>query len=265
MPNTFPPPSIGGLPKLDLWATYYYIHSAEAIAGNRAGVNLLGASNADLGIRLTEKDYCLGAIEGTILVRKRDGSAVCLNYLDHKAPSLQCDCQKFAPSVSPNVGKTRFRLARGPFGDGAGDYFLVPYRSIAVDKTVFPLGTVLYVPDARGQRVVLPDGEEWLHDGYFFAADVGGAIQGSHIDVFQGTLASKPFAPFITSTPRHGFPAYKIEDAVVVAELTRRHKELPAHSSGIVATTDEMESMAVSPTKLKVIQKGDREIGRAHV
>ncbi len=66
---------------------------------------------------------------------------------------------------------------------GAEPYKLIPYRSVAVDPEQIPLGSVLYIPKARG--IQLPWGEE--HDGYFLAHDVGGAITTQRIDLFVGT------------------------------------------------------------------------------
>jgi 3D (Asp-Asp-Asp) domain-containing protein len=54
------------------------------------------------------------------------------------------------------------------------------YRSIAVDPSVIPLGSRVYVPAYR-------------HDGYggwFVAQDTGGAIGGNHIDVYRSPPAS---------------------------------------------------------------------------
>ncbi len=54
------------------------------------------------------------------------------------------------------------------------------YRSIAVDPSVIPLGSRVYVPAYR-------------HDGYggwFIAQDTGGAILGRHIDVYRSPPAS---------------------------------------------------------------------------
>ncbi len=53
------------------------------------------------------------------------------------------------------------------------------YRSIAVDPSVIPLGSRVYVPAYR-------------HDGYggwFIAQDTGGAIAGHHIDVYRSPPA----------------------------------------------------------------------------
>jgi 3D (Asp-Asp-Asp) domain-containing protein len=52
---------------------------------------------------------------------------------------------------------------------------LRPYQSIAVDPTVIPLGSRIYVPAYRH------DG----HGGWFIAQDTGGAVGGRHIDIYR--------------------------------------------------------------------------------
>jgi hypothetical protein len=88
-----------------------------------------------------------------------------------------------------------FPLAGGGWSAGAGrKYVPLPqisfapgpslplhyYQSIAVDPSVIPLGSRVYVP-AYGQ-----DG----HGGWFIAQDTGGAINGHHIDVYRPPPAS---------------------------------------------------------------------------
>lgn len=84
--------------------------------------------------------------------------------------------------VSKKGGIVRFKEVSAPFGLGCRNNPLVPFRSIAVDRTVIPYGTVLYIPQAVGAK--LPDGT--IHDGYFLAADVGGGIKGQRLDLFTG-------------------------------------------------------------------------------
>jgi hypothetical protein len=52
---------------------------------------------------------------------------------------------------------------------------VVPYRSVAVDPRVIPLGSRVYIPAYRN------DG----HGGWFIAQDTGGAIVGHRIDVYR--------------------------------------------------------------------------------
>ena len=69
-----------------------------------------------------------------------------------------------------------------PYGYGVNGYKLVPFRSIAVDTRVIPIGSIIYMPAAKG--VILSSGE--IHDGYFLAVDVGDMINDQHIDIFTG-------------------------------------------------------------------------------
>jgi len=61
-----PPRSTSGLKALRLWATHYHIYQADAVPANRDGVELLGARNTPLGVRLTKRDYCLGSVDGIV-------------------------------------------------------------------------------------------------------------------------------------------------------------------------------------------------------
>lgn len=54
------------------------------------------------------------------------------------------------------------------------------YQSIAVDPSVIPLGSRVYLPAYKG------DG----HGGWFVAQDTGGAINGTHVDVYRTPPAS---------------------------------------------------------------------------
>lgn len=87
-------------------------------------------------------------------------------------------------------GGVTFPLAAGGWASGAGRRYVplpgvsfaagasLPLRflqSIAVDTSVIPLGSRVYIPAYRG------DG----HGGWFVAQDTGGAIQGHHVDVYR--------------------------------------------------------------------------------
>ena len=95
----------------------------------------------------------------------------------------------------------------------------MPYRSIAVDPDTIPFGSVVYIPSARGTE--LPDnlGE---HDGFFFAADRGGAIKRNHIDVFVGIGKRNPFT-FVTNKRQPTFAAQLIDDPAVLQRFRREH------------------------------------------
>ncbi len=58
----------------------------------------------------------------------------------------------------------------------------VAMRTAAVDRTLAPLHSILYIKETVGMP--MPDGT--LHDGYWYASDTGGAIKGQRIDLYTG-------------------------------------------------------------------------------
>lgn len=67
-----------------------------------------------------------------------------------------------------------------PFGRGAGQRPLVPFKSVAVDPKLVPIGEPLYIAEFDGLR--LPDGH--VHDGCVRADDTGGNIKHRKMDFF---------------------------------------------------------------------------------
>jgi 3D (Asp-Asp-Asp) domain-containing protein len=77
-----------------------------------------------------------------------------------------------------------------PWGVGAQDNSLIPFRSVAVDPDVIELGTPLWVAVLDGVTMPGdPDYGDFVHDGCVFADDVGGGIVGAHIDFFAALFA----------------------------------------------------------------------------
>ncbi len=82
-----------------------------------------------------------------------------------------------------NVKATLYHA--GARGVGALDSLgcrVVPMRTIAVDKSIIPRRTVIFIKETVGLK--MPDGGD--HDGYWYASDVGGAIKGKRIDLYTG-------------------------------------------------------------------------------
>lgn len=79
-------------------------------------------------------------------------------------------------------GQIRFNIVKAQFGLGVKNCELEPLHSVAVDPKVIPLGSKIRIKETIGLR--FPDGT--LHDGIWFAVDVGGAIHGKRIDLFMG-------------------------------------------------------------------------------
>jgi 3D (Asp-Asp-Asp) domain-containing protein len=79
---------------------------------------------------------------------------------------------------------------RTQWGLGVKNRALSPFRSIAVDHDVVPIGTRLYIPELDGLR--MPGKAPWggfVHDGCVIADDRGGAVRGNEIDFFAGHRA----------------------------------------------------------------------------
>lgn len=220
-----PQPDIATARHVRLWATHYNVHPASPAA---AGLPLLDLTGATIGPTLSPRDWCLAALEGTVAVTTATGTTT-YNYTG-KAAEAQVDCvQVLALDATGKpwagaLGRSRFKRSRGPFGEGVGSFDLVPYRTIAVDPGTLPFGTVLYVPDARGTTVTLPDGTQVVHDGYFFAADTGGAIKQTHIDVFCGVATANCFPGFVHSKATKTFDAWVVDDAKIADYLSGLHR-----------------------------------------
>jgi 3D (Asp-Asp-Asp) domain-containing protein len=93
-----------------------------------------------------------------------------------------CACAAVCPRTSQKICFERLDPARFPHGRGAAGSPITPMRSVAVDVTVIPLGTRIFVPEYAG--LPRPDGS--THDGCFIAEDRGLKVVGRHIDLFTG-------------------------------------------------------------------------------
>lgn len=199
-----------------LWATNYHLPEYEDGSGE---IPLRDIDGNELGPKLTLAQWCRSALEGSVRIVFKDGRAKTYNY-DTTTELFPNDCSSFYPF---NLGKTKFKVSRGSFGDGSGKFRLSPYRTLATDPTVIPTGTILYIPEARGATIPLSNGETITHDGYFFAGDIGGAIKLNHIDVFIGTHNDSPFFPWIKNSSAITFKAYIVKDQEIIDDLTRLH------------------------------------------
>jgi len=102
-----------------------------------------------------------------------------------------CSCGRRCPTGG-TVCYERLSGAAYPWGRGAGGRALQPLRSLAVDPTLLSLGSTLYLADWDGFQIP-PVGQlgGFVHDGCFRADDVGGWVEGDHVDLFSGTRAMR--------------------------------------------------------------------------
>src|SRR5580765_139348 len=80
----------------------------------------------------------------------------------------------------------QLNVAEHPFGRGAGLRPLIPFKSVAVDPRLVPIGEPIYIPEFDG--LVLPDGS--IHDGCVRADDTGGGIKKRKMDFFVVTYGN---------------------------------------------------------------------------
>lgn len=161
-----PGPSLGSFQ-----LTYYWV-TAEAEFSGAKNTSLYDSKCKELA-KVSAAFAASLEVEGT--GRLADGRI--LNY------DGACSC--------PNSPCYLVADAQHPWGYGVQGKALVPYRSFAVDKSVIPYGTSLYVPELDG--VTMPGDAPWgsfVHDGCFRADDTGGAIVGKHVDWFVALKTS---------------------------------------------------------------------------
>lgn len=111
----------------------------------------------------------------------------CASHWSHGAPSW------FAGGWRNSAGAVTFPLERGGWSNGAGTHTasyqgatfvrrespsIRPYRTLAVDPGLIPLGSRIYIPAYRP-----------INGGWFVAGDTGGGIIGRHVDVYRPPTA----------------------------------------------------------------------------
>ena len=204
-----------------LWATYYHL---PTLNHSQTGIPLLDINEAELPLRLEPTDWCTAAIQGSAYIRK--GDQIFLARYGGRSEIRQFDCRECFKYRNyqgyDQTGKVRWIIGdKGVFG-GSG-LKLVAMKSLAVDPTVIPYQSVVYIPEAVGVLYVNEEGDTVAHDGYFLAADTGSMIKGHHIDVFIGTATKNPF-DFVKSDANQSFKAFVVHDGRKRFELMYLHQ-----------------------------------------
>jgi 3D (Asp-Asp-Asp) domain-containing protein len=155
--------------------TYYYVPS-EADYTGADDTNVYDASCNVLAVVPYNFAQSL-SIEGT--GRLLDGEVI--NYVG------SCHC----PTATDTTTCYAPVDANHPWGSGAHNRPLVPFRSIAVDTTVLTIGHKYWIEELAGQKMPgdATDGGGFVHDGCVTADDTGGHILGMHVDFFSALRA----------------------------------------------------------------------------
>ncbi|MBN20813.1 MAG: hypothetical protein CL678_05930 [Bdellovibrionaceae bacterium] len=153
-----------GSEDLKLRNTYYYVELESDHAGAPKTESIL-TMKGKLIAKVSPRFKKLVDIEGT--GKLMDGRII--NY---------------AGQINKEV---RYSVVRADYGLGVRRCKLVPFQSIAVDRKVIPLGSRVRIEETIGME--LPDGT--IHDGYWWAHDIGGAIKKDRVDLFIGYKKNK--------------------------------------------------------------------------
>jgi 3D (Asp-Asp-Asp) domain-containing protein len=199
-------------PDLQLWATHYHTPiirpAPETIS---AAFPLLDRAGKGISPPLRHKDWCDAALQGSVSVKQGD-RATAYVFVDSKGPE-QANCDEYLGKLSEGVKnatrRARFMKVNHALGCGVRNIPLTPFRTIAVDTDIIPIGSVIYVPELRG-RTFEHEGRVLVHDGYLFAGDRGGAIHGKHIDVFMTDTPETPFEDIFASNKQRTFSAHVV-------------------------------------------------------
>ena len=140
-----------------------------------------------------------------------DGSTVSFAKRD-------CDCADVCPRSGQKICFDQLDRSRYPWGRGATGKPITPLLTVAMDTSVVPLGTPIYIPEFDG--VPRDADRDSFHDGCFIVQDRGMKVTGKHVDVFTGHHA-------ITELWNHLVPSNKGVTVVLDSPHCARAEHVP--------------------------------------
>jgi 3D (Asp-Asp-Asp) domain-containing protein len=152
-------------------------------------------------------------MQGSVWVDNGKDEPTAYMYVDSRGPD-QVVCDKYFGELSAGIKaatkRARFVEFHHPQACDVRVIPLMAFRTIAVDRDRFKIGTVFYIPKLRGLGF-WSDGQLYTHDGYVVASDTGGAIEGNHIDMFVDDADVAPFPDLVYSNASKTFEAYVVD------------------------------------------------------
>lgn len=152
--------------------TYYDFPSEADFSGET--VNLMNGSCKPI-VSVPRSFYESVCVQGSGTLRS--GGTVSFAKRD-------CSCAAECPRTGQHICFDLLDKQQFPWGRGAMGKGITPLLSVAVDSSVIPLGTPLYIPEYEGVARDLAGASK--HDGCFLAEDRGLAVKGQQVDVFTG-------------------------------------------------------------------------------
>jgi len=95
-----------------------------------------------------------------------------------------CACAALCPRTEQHICFDELDPRSYPWGRGATGRAITPLLTVAVDSTLIPLDTPVYIPEYDGAP--RDAARSAVHDGCFIAQDRGVRVQGEHVDLFTG-------------------------------------------------------------------------------
>lgn len=225
------PPADSSNKKIKLWSTNYHTHQPNP---DKNGVPFRDKNGVAISDKVTKKGWCRGAEEGAVKTTFK-GKVVMLTHAGRlkKEPSYAVDCAAIFNKPGLKYKKIYHELTNTPYGFGQNDWFLVPYRTLAVQTSGegavlgLKLGDVIFIKELKGTPVYDSVTEKtYKHDGYLFVGDRGSEedIKGTHVDTFCGFLADC-MSSFTGSNDNYKawFDAQIITDLAIKEKLKRMH------------------------------------------
>lgn len=99
-----------------------------------------------------------------------------------------CECAEVCPRTGQKICFESLDPQRFPWGRGALGTPITPLLTVAVDDTIIPMGSPVYIPEFDGLPV--DAAHSAVHDGCFISQDRGVRVKGPHVDVFTGMHAT---------------------------------------------------------------------------
>lgn len=196
--------------------TRYFTPLTEA---DPMGVPLQDVAGQVISAPIPLRAWCEASQEGSVVVV--DGGARQAYSVHSWGGPAQADCSGFYGRPSPVENATRYVRVAARWGVGSSGRPLVPFRSVAVDGSL-GVGNALFLPALAGRT--LPDGEggSFVHDGYVLAVDTGGAVKGSHVDLFVGPLRDRDLPGWLVNLERT--PVQVVTDPAIRTRLEDIHR-----------------------------------------